>query len=420
MNSTLALSHDAKLRVMAARIIAQSRWPYTSTILFSLKLVESNEVETLAVDDGWRMYFSPTFVLKHGPDELATMVLHEAMHCLLQHSARFKAINQPYALHPNWNVSGDVGINHTLDEARMNWGEFTPVRFKDLSKFKVTNGMSTEQIYFLIDKHLEQHPEDGTPVSDCGSVIGGGRRKYELPASDPDSSAVKKDHQDVLRDRTAQDILDHSQKFPGTIPGDVLRWAQELLNPKVDWRRELAGSFRTSLATLSGRRDYVYTRPSRRQSAMRVGNTELILPAMRKPAPPSVAIIVDTSGSISTEMLTQFLSEVDGLARANGVSQGLNVIPCDASVGPVQRIKSRASITELVLPGGGGTDMGVGILAATQLKPLPRIIIVLTDGYTPWPESVNPKVDRVIICLTDSANRGSAPAWADEIMIDEG
>ncbi len=418
MDSTQTLSQDAKLRVMAARIIAQSRWPYASTILFSLKLVESSEVKTLAVDDGWRMYFSPSFVLEHEPDELATMVLHEVMHCLLQHSPRFKAINQPYVLHPNWNIAGDVGINRTLDDARMNWGKFTPLRFSDLSNFNITINMSTEQIYFAILNHLEDHPEDGTLVWDCGSIIGGEPRGYELPANDKEHSGIKKEQQDVLRDRTAQDILDHSRKFPGTIPGGLLRWAEELLNPKVDWRRQLAGSFRSSLATITGRRDYLYTRPSRRQSAMRVGETELILPAMRKPAPPPVAIIIDTSGSISREMITEFLSEVDGIARANGVSQGLTVIPCDAEVGPIQKLRSRGSISELLLPGGGGTDMGVAIHAASELKPIPRIIIVLTDGFTPWPESINPRIDRVIICLTESSSQESAPHWAEKIVIE--
>ena len=70
---------------MAARIIAQSKWPYLATILYSLKLVDSKNIQTLAVDDGWRMYFNPEFVLKHDAETLATMVLHEAMHCLLQH-----------------------------------------------------------------------------------------------------------------------------------------------------------------------------------------------------------------------------------------------------------------------------------------------------------------------------------------------
>jgi hypothetical protein len=46
---------DARLRIMAARIIAQNRWPYISTLLFSLKIVATDQIETMAVDDGWRM-----------------------------------------------------------------------------------------------------------------------------------------------------------------------------------------------------------------------------------------------------------------------------------------------------------------------------------------------------------------------------
>ena len=50
-------SQAAKLRIMAARILAQSRWPYVSTLLYSLKFVESDprEIPTMAVDTGWRL-----------------------------------------------------------------------------------------------------------------------------------------------------------------------------------------------------------------------------------------------------------------------------------------------------------------------------------------------------------------------------
>jgi predicted metal-dependent peptidase len=87
-----AISEDARLRVMAARIVAQSRWPYLSTLLFNLKIVESHEVPTLAVDEGWRMYYSPEFVMNQTPEALATMVLHEALHCVNQHWPRTVAM----------------------------------------------------------------------------------------------------------------------------------------------------------------------------------------------------------------------------------------------------------------------------------------------------------------------------------------
>ena len=418
MSASELLTHDARLRVMAARIIAQSKWPYLANILFSLKLVETGNIQTLAVDDGWRMYFNPTFVLEHEADALATMVLHEAMHCMLQHGPRFTAINQPSALHPNWNIAGDLGINAALDEARMPWGEFEPIRFAQMTEMQVTSLMGTEEIYFKIQAYLKENPDKAKMVQDCGSVVGGIARGYELPRNDSENGAIKQDQQNVLRDQVAQSVLDHLKKFPGTVPGVIARWADELLNPKVNWRKELAGSFRASLSNISGRRDYLYTRPSRRQSAMRQGNSELILPAMRKPAPPAVAVIIDTSGSISQKEITDFLSEVDGIAKANGIAHGLFVIPCDAEVGPIQKLKSRGAIESLKLPGGGGTDMGIGINAASQLAPVPRILIVLTDGYTPWPQTVSQKFEKVIVCLTTDQTKSEVPAWAETIVIE--
>jgi hypothetical protein len=65
MLSTLELlnTEEARLRVMAAKIIAQARWPYLSTLIFSLRIVETPDLPTLAVDAGWRMYYNPAFVL---------------------------------------------------------------------------------------------------------------------------------------------------------------------------------------------------------------------------------------------------------------------------------------------------------------------------------------------------------------------
>ena len=415
-----AISEDARLRVMAARIVAQARWPYLSTLLFNLKIVESSQLPTLAVDDGWRMYYSPDFVMEQSAEALATMVLHEALHCVNQHGPRFRALSQSRHLHVTWNFAGDVGINHVLDRAQMPWGDFEPLRFTHLSKFDVNPEMGTEKIFFTIVEYYNQHPEEVDQFTDCGSIIGGEARDYEISRSHSDNPAIKSDQQDVIRDQVAQEILKHAYaKGIGSIPGELLRWAQELLEPTIDWRKALAGAFRTSLATVLGRRDYVYTRPSRRQSAMRIGNHEIILPSMRKPAPPAIAIIVDTSGSIGNDEITLFLSEVDGIVKANGISQGVTIIPCDADIGEIQKLRSRGAITTLKLTGGGGTDMGVGIAAAGKLRPTPKIVIVLTDGFTPWPTSLPKGVETLIVCLTAEESLNTTPNWAKTILIEK-
>jgi predicted metal-dependent peptidase len=404
---------------MAARIVAQSRWPYLSTLLFNLKIVESHELPTLAVDEGWRMYYSPEFVMDQTPEALATMVLHEALHCVNQHGPRFRALTQPSERHVAWNSAGDVGINHVLDEAHMPWGDFEPLRFSHLSKFDVKPEMATEKIYFTIVDYINEHPDEFQSQSDCGSVVGGKARDYEIARSDSGNPAIKSDQQDVIRDQVAQEILNYARiKGIGSLPGFLLRWAEDLLEPKIDWRKAFAGAFRSSLATVLGRRDYVYTRPSRRQSAMRTGSHEIILPSMRKPAPPAIAIVVDTSGSVSIDEIKMFLTEVDGIVKANGISSGVTVIPCDMEVGEIQKLRSRGAITTLRLHGGGGTDMGVGIAAAGLLRPTPKIIVVFTDGYTGWPDGLPKGVETMIVCLTASECLETTPSWARKILIE--
>ena len=415
MQETLQVlnTEEARLRIMAAKIIAQSRWPYLSTLIFSLRIVETEDLPTLAVDAGWRMYYNPTFVLQQIPEVLATMVLHEALHCVSKHSARFEALGRENSSHEIWNLSGDANINQMLDDAKMPWGEFDPVRYESLAKYGVKGGMTTELTFFTMVKYFEDNPSKNPDHSDCGGVTGGSARGYEIPKSDMDNPSIKNDQQDVIRDRVAQDVIKHArEKGVGSVPGELLRWANELLNPQIDWKRELAGMMRSSLATVLGRKDYTYARPSRRQSSMAIHDPEFILPSMRKPAPPTIAIIIDTSGSVQDKEITEFLSEVDGIASANGIAQGITVIPCDAQVGEIQKIRSISGIADIKLSGGGGTDLRVGIAAAESLKPQPKIVIVLTDGYTPWPESIDPHIEKLIICCSVTESVANAPSYA--------
>ena len=418
MQDTLATqsTEEARLRIMAAKIIAQARWPYLSTLLFSLRIVETVDLPTLAVDAGWRMYYNPEFVLEQTPEVLATMVLHEAMHCVSKHSERFKALGRNDSSHDTWNLAGDANINEILDQSKMPWGEFKPVRYETLAQYGVETGMTTETTFFTMVSYFENNPAKNRERSDCGSVTGGTSRGYEIPQSNADNPSIKGDQQDVIRDRVAQDVLKHArEKGVGSIPGELLRWANELLNPQIDWKRELAGLMRSSLATVLGRKDYTFARPSRRQSSMAERDPEFILPAMRKPAPPTIAIVIDTSGSVDQKEITEFLSEVDGIATANGIAQGITVIPCDSQVGEIQKIRSISAIAEIKLSGGGGTDLRVGISAAEDLKPVPKIVIVLTDGYSPWPESIDSQIERLIICCSVKDAIENVPQFASAI-----
>lgn len=64
--------------------------------------------------------------------------------------------------------------------------------------------------------------------------------------------------------------------------------------------------------------------------------------------------------------------------------------------------------------------MGAGMHAAAALRPRPSILIVLTDGFTPWPDQA-PKGMHVIVGLL-AQHLGMylppAPHWARVIRIE--
>jgi predicted metal-dependent peptidase len=137
----------------------------------------------------------------------------------------------------------------------------------------------------------------------------------------------------------------------------------------------------------------------------------VVLPSLRRPVP-TVAIVIDTSGSMGDEELTAALAEVAGVLRGVGIrGNRVTVLSCDAAVHLAQRISQAEQIE---LHGGGGTDMRVGIEAALALPQRPDVIVVLTDGGTPWPD--HPPAVRVVAGLI-GAHAAMPPAWIESVLI---
>jgi predicted metal-dependent peptidase len=180
-----------------------------------------------------------------------------------------------------------------------------------------------------------------------------------------------------------------------------------MLSPKVDWRRQLGAELRRAVSEVAGAVDYSYRKPSRRSAVA----GDVVLPALRRPVP-EVAVVCDTSGSMTEDLLAMVLAEVEGLLRALGLARQVRVLACDTAVGPAQRVSSARQVS---LVGGGGTDMGTGIAAASALRPRPAVCVVLTDGYTPWPAGA-PKGMRVVVGLLGE-RAPEPPGWARAVRV---
>ena len=50
-----------------------------------------------------------------------------------------------------------------------------------------------------------------------------------------------------------------------------------------------------------------------------------------------------------------------------------------------------------------------------SLKPIPKIVIVLTDGYSPWPETIDSHIEKLIICCSVTGSVGNVPEFTAAI-----
>ncbi|MFJ7165071.1 VWA-like domain-containing protein [Streptomyces globosus] len=387
-----------RAKLLAARYRAAEARPYLASALYALAVVPSPAVPTMGVDRHWRAYVSPRFVDDTPVAELAGVWVHEVAHLLRDHhgrAARLPAADQRD--HVRVNIAQDCEINDDLlaDGLPLPEGRMEP------RLFGLPPGGLFEAYLPGIPPTPHHHP-------DCGSGAHGVPAPWELGDKAP--GGIGRMEAEALRRQTAQAVRAH-RRSRGKIPAGWQRWADELLEPVVDWRQALSGAVREAAAWAGGAVDYTYRRPSRRTPAL---GGRVVLPSLRRPLP-RVAVVIDTSGSMGEAELAAALAEVTGVLREVGVrGNRVAVLACDADVHTVTRV-TRAE--QVVLEGGGGTDMAVGIRAALALPDRPDIVVVLTDGYTPWPPE--PVSCRVVAALVGEGPP-DPPGWVETVRVPSG
>ncbi|MFB8112649.1 vWA domain-containing protein [[Kitasatospora] papulosa] len=381
-------------KLLAARYRAATDRPYLASALYALTVVASDEVPTMGVDRYWRCYVSPGFVDRTPVAELAAVWVHEVAHLVRDHHGRAELLPPADRRDRHRvNVAQDCEINDDLiaDGLPLPAGRMEPRLF----------GLPEGQLF---EAYLPALPP--SPVThDCGSGAHGQPSDWES-GDRAGPAGVGAVEAEALRRHTAEAMRAHA-RARGALPGGWKRWADEVLEPTVDWRRALAGAVRDAAAWASGAIDYTYRRPSRRSAALR----GIVLPSLRRPLP-RVAVVIDTSGSMGEAEIAAALGEVTGVLREVGVrGNRVTVLACDADVQAVSRVTATGQIT---LGGGGGTDMRVGIAAALAGPERPSVVVVLTDGLTPWPDEI-PSCRLVAALVGPSAP--APPPWIETVRV---
>jgi predicted metal-dependent peptidase len=419
-------------KLLAARRLAVDACPYLATALYAMAVVPTYAVPTMGVDRYWRCYVSPPFVAATEVLDLAFVWLHEVSHLVRDHHGRADALwrrseqhamaagtpaldlTRPQREQLRLNLAMDCEINDDLLLATTDDSGRPTLRMPQDAVTPNTLRVDPCDLF-------EQYVRQLTPAVlrgqlswlDCGSGAHGGHTDWEHgrdganPLGPHEAAAIRIQVRDALN------------RGRGTAPAGWRRWAEGVAEPLQDWRALLGAALRACIAAAAGGAgDYTYRRPGRRTPSL---GGKVIMPSLRRPLP-QVAIVIDTSGSVSDQDLGSALSEVAGISRTVGVhGNRLSVYSCDAAVHTVQRVTAAQDIT---LTGGGGTDLRKGIDRAATASPRPDVIVVLTDGDTPWP--ANAPAPRVIAGIFGSRPRfredrewtgPTVPAWVETVYL---
>ena len=388
------MSGEAQRRLQAARLWIAANRPYYSKAVFSCPVIPIAPPARVGIDERWRIYASSEHLESLTVTAAAAELIHVLNHALRDHAQRARNTGVDAATSPVWNAAADCEINDDLladgllDDSWM--------RPEDLDM----------EDYFTAERYFRHLLDNAIAVeahTECGSGCHSHHLDHEL---DADAEALSDFDRALLKRTVAAAVADHHKTHgAGSIPAGLARWAEQTLRPKVDWRQQLASALRSSVHHKTGTADYTWQRPSRRQQPQDV----VLRPAMTRPVP-SIAVVVDTSASMGEHELDRALTEMSAIIATVVPGDSVRVLSVDTIVHSDQHIHNTNQIR---LDGAGGTDMATGIHTAAEAQP--TAIVVITDGWTPWPPTKPPGARSVIAALTDDHRIKQVPDWIQAI-----
>lgn len=335
---------ERKFNKAKIKLMGEKNSVFLSTILFSLQHIWTEEIPTAATD-GARLLLNPTWIETMSKDELVGLLAHESWHVAFNHIFR-----QGDRDHARFNKAADHVINLMILESggKLPEGGLHDPQYK---------GMSTEQVYNL----LPEEPKE--PESSDGW---GGDDIIKPDAGDSPSQRKAKENavEDIIVRAATQAKM---AKEAGSIPGDIQRELDKLLNPKLDWRTILQ-NYMSAFA----KDDYSYRKPNRRFFP------DHFLPSAYSEAIGEIAFAVDTSGSVSDRQFQAFLTEMNSVKERLD-PEIMTVIDFDTRINNVISLSRDQDISSVTFSGGGGTNL-TPVFEHYAKKP-PVVLVVFSDLY---------------------------------------
>lgn len=410
-------------------------WMEEAKRTMGVRITRSGEIECL---------YYPKFVAERSVDELFGIVQHE-----IEHIVRCHCIRRDDRLPEPWNIAADMAVNGRKSSPR--------IGYRSVSNNEIVlplNGNcvwipdgwnvndSSEQYYAkLMEDHKAvagscdscgravSEPQDDGGSGSGGSGLGnqsqndssgqggsgdqggsGGQGDSNGACSKCGSKSNGKysfagvsgkmiDNHDIWNTtEVSHDIarqiikshVDSATRSQGSAPGHLTEAIQELAKPVIKWQHFL----RQYIGRHVGSSRKTYSRRNRRHSTFGIKGVS-------HHAASTVNVIVDTSGSISSDVLSQFFGEIDMISSRAKV----NVLQWDYSFQGYDKYR-RGDWKKFKIHGRGGTDMAAPIEWLVDNRKVADVQIMLTDGHCNYADD---KKFPMITVVTEDG--GSKPSW---------
>lgn len=352
-----------------------------------------------ACTDMESIWFNPKFIKSLHQKIVLFVLAHEVMHIVLKHGLRRGARD-----HEEWNIACDFFINLLLKKSGMDIWEKCYCDEK-------YDGMSSEQIY---DERRRLYKQGGKPrpgQGQPGGPPGPGQPGYQGPidkskwgkGGQPDDGRMSGDGPlsgDVRQPKTSDPgelaeierrinskIAQAAQiaKQAGMMSGDMEHLVNGIINPPLPWQVLLQ-----DMATKQAHEDESWKHRNRRFR-------NIYLPSRYSVRMGELVVIGDTSGSMMGSPVFNQLNTELAMIREQLNPERIRVIWADDAEVVLEQVFEPEDEVKLRPTGGGGTDMRRPLRHVEQFEPV--VVIMVTDGYTPWPDS-EPPFPLIVLCNT--------------------
>lgn len=374
------LTNEQELRINRQVTQIVLHHPFFASLILTLRRTPTYRIPTMATD-GVHIFWNPIFTASMEDNEIRGVLVHECLHPGLGHLWRVR---------PEWdtgiaNMAMDYAINNFLDNYNQGIDEKLRLllpgtgdgalkgRAPKDGEFVLCldhkyDDMSFEHIYsLLINDPKMGKQKSGKSWRDAtmpGDTPGNRERPLDGNADGSGTPQAEGDGGytsvgEVLRpgiNPNTNEETSHAEwaenmskarqtaKVMGKLPSQIERMLDGALRPSVDWVSELS-RFMDAKRT----DDFSWAHPDRRFLGQ-----GFYLPGLYSEGMGSIALIVDTSGSVDDHLLNRFASELMAISSRLRPDKMI-VIYCDADV-QREEIFRPGDLIQLHPKGGGGTD----------------------------------------------------------------